>query len=254
MNERELEKLLEGVQSGAVSLESAVEKLKVAPYEEVGEAVLDVHRALRRGIGEVVFGLNKSAEQLRRILSRFNELAEKNVLVTRLSKEKYAVLSAAFPENLRYDAEGEIAVLNPEDSEGIGHVAVITAGASDLRVAREAVVTARTFGSHVNLITDVGVAGLHRLTSRLSEIRSANVLIVIAGMEGALPSVVGGFTDKPILAVPTSAGSGASFGGLAALLAMLNSCASGVSVVNIDNGFGAAYVASMINRMSGKEE
>lgn len=249
MDEQALRELLTQVKSGGTTVEQAMQRLRTLPYDDMGYACLDNHRALRTGCTEVVFGEGKSDEHLRGIIRRLAEQGEKNVLVTRLAAVRAETLG--MPDiPMRYHADAHILVVRPEEIPLVGEIAVVTAGTSDIAVAEEAAVTAETLGNRVTRIYDVGVSGLHRTLSRLEELRRANVLIVIAGMEGALASVVGGLVSRPVIAVPTSVGYGASFGGVAALLAMLNSCASGVSVVNIDNGFGAAYCASTINHMA----
>jgi len=247
MDRRALGEMLESVRRGETSIETALDRLRDLPYADLGFAQIDHHRALRRGIPEIVFGAGKTAEQ---IVAIFRELDDKgaSVLATRVSAEHAAALVAALPA-VRHDPVARTALLarKPIDRRGRGVVAVVTAGTSDIPVAEEAAVTAEALGNEVARIYDVGVAGIHRVLSRRVVLESAAVLVVVAGMEGALPSVVAGLVSKPVIAVPTSIGYGASFGGIAALLAMLNSCASGVTVVNIDNGFGAAYAASLIN-------
>lgn len=249
MQEQQIRTLLEQVASGALTAAEGVERLRHLPYEDIGFAQVDHHRSLRQGQPEIIFGQGKTAEQIGRIVQAMRSRGS-NVLVTRLDQEKAATLQAAFPAAV-YHADARCMVLEVAASElqGAGTILVVAAGTSDLPVAGEALVTARFLGNRCELLCDVGVAGIHRLLSRVELIRSATVLIVVAGMEGALPSVVGGLVDRPVIAVPTSVGYGASFGGIAALLGMLNSCASGVTVVNIDNGFGAACAASLINRV-----
>lgn len=244
----ELRNILNSLQRGDVTVDDVLERLRHLPFEEIGCANVDHHRELRRGYPEVVFGEGKSPEQIRRIVSA---LAAKgnNVLVTRLNEEKALQVLDDFPAGRYYgDARCLTIEQRPIEPRGKGMILVISAGTSDIPVAAEAVVTARLLGNEVEHLYDVGVAGIHRLLGKKELIFSASVLIVVAGMEGALPSVVGGMVNRPVIAVPTSVGYGASFGGIAALLGMLNSCASGVTVVNIDNGFGAAYAASLINR------
>jgi NCAIR mutase (PurE)-related protein len=251
MNPNDLEKLLQSVARGETDVARAMGQLKDLPFADLGYANVDHHRALRIGIPEVVFGLGKTLEQLKGIV---RELAkhEQPVLVTRIGPAEGAALSAEF-EGLHYDPVSRTALLARRAIErrGRGPIAVVSAGTSDIPVAEEAAVTAQAFGNEVTRLYDVGVAGLHRLLTRRALLDQASVVIVIAGMEGALASVVGGLVDKPVIAVPTSVGYGASFGGVAALLSMLNSCASGVTVVNIDNGFGAAYAATLMNRVAG---
>lgn len=248
MNNKELTRLLQSLADGQISVEDGVEHLKQLPFEDLGIAQIDHHRELRQGVPEVVLGESKSLEQLKIILSALAKRG-RNLLVTRLDNEKATALCNQFPEG-EYDIDARTFCLVQQKIEltGNGKVLVICAGTSDLPVAKEAAITARMLGNEVVELIDVGVAGIHRLLARQELLREAAVLIVIAGMEGALPSVVGGLVSKPVIAVPTSVGYGASFGGIAALLGMLNSCASGVTVVNIDNGFGAAFAANRINR------
>ncbi|MDX2494690.1 MAG: nickel pincer cofactor biosynthesis protein LarB [Desulfuromusa sp.] len=248
MNNKELTRLLQSLADGQISIEDGVERLKQLPFEDLGIAQIDHHRELRQGVPEVVLGESKSLEQLRTILSAMAK-QDRNILVTRLDGEKGTALCNQFPEG-EYDVDGRTFCLVQQKIEitGRGKILVICAGTSDLPVAKEAVITARMLGNEVEELIDVGVAGIHRLLARQDLLQEAAVLIVIAGMEGALPSVVGGLVATPVIAVPTSVGYGAAFGGIAALLGMLNSCASGVTVVNIDNGFGAAFAANRINR------
>jgi NCAIR mutase (PurE)-related protein len=248
MNIPGIKELLEQVRSGDSSVDHALERLRHLPFEDIGDAVIDHHRALRQGFPEVIFGANKSIGQLERIIGAL--LAKgNNILATRLDEEKARLLIAKFPTaQWHQDARCLTIEQKPVEMVGKGKILVISAGTSDIPVAAEAVVTARIMGNEVEQIFDVGVAGLHRLLARKEQLFSAHVLIVVAGMEGALPSVVGGLVSRPVIAVPTSVGYGAAFGGVAALLGMLNSCASGVTVVNIDNGFGAGYAASLMNR------
>ena len=244
----EIKDILEGVRDGTVSVEDALLKLKTAPYEDLGFAKIDTHRSVRQGAGEVIYGAGKTPEQICEIVRKMRENGQKRILITRMSEEKFALL----PEDLSvsYVAEARIGIIGEKPKpNGIGRIVVATGGTSDIPVAEEAAVTAEFYGNEVVRLYDVGVAGLHRLLSHLDEIMGASAIIAIAGMEGALASVIGGLADCPVIAVPTSVGYGASFNGLSALLSMLNSCASGVSVVNIDNGFGAGYLASMINHM-----
>lgn len=240
--------LLEGVKQGSVSVADAMEKLKTLPFENLDYAVVDHHRSLRVGYPEVIYGEGKTCEQCVGIVGAMMQKGN-NILITRASRELYQAVHAAVP-HAEYNALGRtICIYNTDHAPTESYIAIVAAGTSDLPVVEEAYETARILGNSVKKITDVGVAGLHRLLSRLDVIRGAKVIIVVAGMEGALASVVGGLVDKPIIAVPTSVGYGANFGGLSALLTMLNSCASGVTVVNIDNGFGAAYSASQINKL-----
>ncbi|MBT0664243.1 nickel pincer cofactor biosynthesis protein LarB [Geobacter pelophilus] len=250
MDSNELKRLLEGVATGEISVERSLERLKHLPFEDLGFANVDHHRELRQGYPEVIFGQGKSIGQIERIMVALLDRGN-NVLVTRLAEEQALALCARFPNACHHqDARCITVEQRPIEIVGRGTVLVISAGTSDIPVAAEAVVTARIMGNQVEQLFDVGVAGIHRLLARRELLQTATVLVVVAGMEGALPSVVGGLVDRPVIAVPTSVGYGASFGGIAALLGMLNSCASGVTVVNIDNGFGAGYAASLINRAS----
>lgn len=249
MQSLQLREILEQVRSGALEPDVALEALSAQPAgEDLGFAVLDHHRALRKGFPEVIFGQGKTAEQIAILLERIHARGH-NAYATRVSEDKAACVQQRLPA-VTYHEQARALTLeaHPTAPRGRGTIAVVTAGTSDLPVAEEAALTVRMFGHRVSRITDVGVAGIHRLLSRSAELRSAEVLIVVAGMEGALPSVVAGLVDRPVIAVPTSVGYGASFHGLAALLAMLNSCASGITVVNIDNGFGAGYAACLMNR------
>jgi hypothetical protein len=248
MSPDRLRDILERVARGALTAQDALEEVKGLPFEDLGFVKLDHHRALRGGLPEIVFGDGKTAEQIVTIAQRLRD-AGHNVLVTRLAPDKAAAVTAAVP-GLHYHEAARVAVLRQTTAPpaGAGLILVIAAGTSDLPVAEEAVLTAEFLGHRAERVYDVGVAGLHRLFAHREQIRRARVLIVVAGMEGALPSVVAGLVDRPVIAVPTSIGYGASFGGLAALLAMLNSCAAGVTVVNIDNGFGAGVAASLILR------
>jgi len=243
-----LREILQRVASGEVDAEAAFESIKRLPFEDLGFAKVDHHRALRAGVPEVIFAPGKTAAQIVGVARALRD-AGHSVLITRLNPEVAADVTAAVPE-LTYAAHARIAYwrAGAPAVRGRGVIMVVAAGTADLPVAEEAALTAELLGHTVERITDVGVAGIHRLFAHHERLRSASVLIVVAGMEGALPSVVGGLVDRPLIAVPTSIGYGASFGGLAALLAMLNSCAAGVTVVNIDNGFGAAVAAHLINR------
>jgi len=240
--------LLDSVKQGAVSVDEAMERLRHFPTQDLGCAQVDHHRELRQGMPEVIFGEGKNIDQITRIMKAMKDKGS-NILVTRLSMEKADTLVTLFP-SVSYHEEGRCLTLeqNPVKLRGKGTILVVSAGTSDIPVAAEAFVTASFLGNVVEHLYDVGVAGIHRLLARREQLAAASVIIVVAGMEGALPSVVGGLVDKPVIAVPTSIGYGASFGGIAALLGMLNSCAAGVTVVNIDNGFGAACAASLINR------
>ncbi len=241
--------LLEAVRSGELATADALERLSNLPFTDLPDARVDTHRALRHGIPEVVYAPGKTPPQIVEIVGALRA-ASQDVLVTRVDAEVAEHVLGAIGGGT-YDALGRLLWYGPAEvpAEGKGTIAVVTAGTSDLPVAAEAIGVARRFGNKVESIADVGVAGIHRLLASSEMLRSARVLIVVAGMEGALPSVVGGLVDKPVIAVPTSVGYGAAFGGVAALLGMLTSCASNVTVVNIDNGFGAAYVATLINRL-----
>ena len=248
MNPDRLKELLNQVSAGRLSADAALDQLRSLPFDDLGFAKVDHHRALRTGFPEVIFGSGKTVEQIVEIARSLNDGAH-NVLITRLDPEPAAQLRAVFP-SLSYSAHARVGSIihTPQPLVGRGGVLVVAAGTSDLPVAEEAALTAELMGNRVERIHDVGVSGIHRLFAHQEQLREAAVLVVVAGMEGALPSVVAGLVDKPVIAVPTSIGYGASFGGLAALLAMLNSCAAGVLVVNIDNGFGAGVAASLINR------
>lgn len=249
MNQNQLITLLEQLVSGNLSVTDAVNKLKHLPFEDLGVARIDHHRELRQGVAEIILGQSKTLDQLTTIVAAL-ERRHRNILVTRLDETKGTALTHLFPAG-GYDelARTFCLIHQPAVPQGRGKILVICAGTSDLPVAREAVVTARMLGNEVEELVDVGVAGIHRLLGCQEQLHQAAVVIVVAGMEGALPSVVGGLVAVPVIAVPTSVGYGAAFGGVAALLGMLNSCASGVTVVNIDNGFGAAFAANRINRM-----
>ena len=279
MEQRELRQMLEGVKNGDVDVEEAVKALKMAPFEDLGYAKIDHHRAIRQGAAEVIYGAGKTPEQIVGIARVMRERGQRRILITRMSTEAAAVLYRDIYEtnglksqteesgigdqevaasdrkdatepfvSFSYDPLSRVGIVGEiPEPDGIGTVVVATGGTSDIPVAEEAAKTAEILGSRVVRLFDVGVAGIHRLMAHREEIMTAEVIVAIAGMEGALASVIGGMADCPVIAVPTSVGYGASFGGLSALLSMLNSCASGVSVVNIDNGFGAGYLASMIN-------
>ena len=251
MEQKATRELLEKVARGAVSVEDAVLKLKEAPFEDLGFAKLDNHRALRQGMSEVIYGAGKTAQQIIDIVKKMQENSQDTILITRLSEEKAAIVKEVV--DFTYYPMGNIGVVGTmPQADGLGTIVIATGGTSDMPVAEEAAITARVMGNQVERLYDVGVAGLERLLSNMDVIMNASVIIVLAGMEGALASVIGGLADCPIIAVPTSVGYGASFHGISALLSMLNSCASGVSVVNIDNGFGAAFQASRINHMREK--
>jgi pyridinium-3,5-biscarboxylic acid mononucleotide synthase len=255
MNQQELLKLLEAVQIGDLSPRAAIERLKHLPFEDLGFAKVDHHRALRQGFAEVVFAKGKTPEQVAKIVRAMLEKknSRHNVLVTRADAKTFAAVKRANGRAARatkfHEASGVITIARNREITGKGLIAVVSAGTSDIPVAEEALLTAQIMGNRVEPLYDVGVAGIHRLLDHREKLTEARVVICVAGMEGALPSVVGGLVPAPVIAVPTSVGYGASFGGVAALLGMLNSCASNVSVVNIDNGFGAACVASCINRL-----
>jgi NCAIR mutase (PurE)-related protein len=242
----EASRLLEQFRAGGVSREKVLRAFQAAPVADLGFAQVDTHRALRRGFPEVIFGAGKTPEQIVRIAARLLK-SEETVLITRVNGEHARALRKKFKQAVHHSEARCVTIQTRPQKVRPGMIAVVCAGTSDLPVAEEAAVTAEIMGNRVERIHDVGVSGLHRLVGRLELIQSAIVVIVVAGMEGALPSVVAGLISRPVIAVPTSIGYGASFGGLAALLAMLNSCASGVTVVNIDNGFGAGYAASQIN-------
>ena len=249
MTEKRIRELLDQVASGQITSRAAFKLLGELPFEDLGFAKIDSHRSVRRGVPEVIFGEGKTASQLGAIGKRVLASGA-NLIVTRLSEDKARAVGRLL-RGLKYHADARIGTIVKERVTPLGHgvVTVLCAGTSDVPVAEEAALCAEMFGNRVARIYDVGVAGIHRLTANLDAIREASVIIVVAGMEGALPSVVAGLVDKPVIAVPTSVGYGASMGGLAALLAMLNSCAGGVTVVNIDNGFGAALAATLINRV-----
>jgi len=250
MDKMNLLALLEAVRSGNVLPEQAAEQLQLEPFEDLSYARVDHHRGIRQGVPEVIYGEGKTAEQIIGILGAMEKERAANVLVTRLSPEKAERIAERYP--FRYHETARLGLAWPKEIEAPhGRIVVVSAGTSDMKVAEEAALTAEALGNRVERIYDAGVAGIHRLLACMDRLVKANVVIAVAGMEGALPSVVGGLVDCPVIAVPTSVGYGASFGGVTALLAMLNSCASGISVVNIDNGFGAAYQASLINHLGG---
>lgn len=247
-----LKQILEEVKDGSLSVEDAVMQIKTEPFNDIGFAKVDTHRKVRQGAAEVIYGAGKTAEQINKIVNTLLESGEPTIIITRLDDEKAEKLSETI--TLNYYSNAKIAIVGKiPEADGIGKIVVATGGTSDIPVAEEAAVTAEALGNEVVRLYDVGVAGIHRLLKYKEDIMSATVIIAIAGMEGALASVIGGMADCPVIAVPTSVGYGASFGGLSALLSMLNSCASGITVVNIDNGFGAGYTASMINHMEVKK-
>jgi pyridinium-3,5-biscarboxylic acid mononucleotide synthase len=248
MNASQLRELFESVRSGELAVDAALERVRHLPFEDLGFAKIDHHRALRHGMPEVVFAKGKTSEQVVAIARSLLE-ASPNVLVTRASPECAAAISRELPGGEYFPLSGAVRFWRDRRPEGKGNIAVVCAGTSDIPVAEEAQITAEVMGNTVVAIHDIGVAGFHRLIQNRDRLLDARVVVVCAGMEGALPSAVGGMVSCPVIAVPTSVGYGASFHGLAALLGMLNSCASNVAVVNIDNGFGAGYVASLINRL-----
>jgi hypothetical protein len=251
MTKTELEQILEAVKEGKISIEHAVTEIKTEPFRDIGYAKIDTQRELRQGIAEVIFGAGKTAEQIRGIVAEMMAAGQERILITRISKDKAAFLTPEFPFTYYEDAGIGLVGQMPEP-KGNGTIVIATGGTSDFAVAEEAALTAEVLGNKVLRLYDVGVAGVHRLLANTSYLMEANVVIAIAGMEGALASVVGGLVDCPVIGVPTSVGYGAAFHGVSALLSMLNSCASGVSVVNIDNGYGAGYLASMINQRTQK--
>lgn len=248
MTPNNLKELLHDVKLGVTSVDNAIERLRHFPFQDLDCARIDHHRELRQGMPEVIFGEGKSVDQIISIMTAMME-AGSNILVTRLSPEKAMALTMTFSTAVYHERARCLTLAqSPLETRGRGTILVVSAGTSDITVADEALVTARYLGNQADHLYDVGVAGIHRLLAHREQLCAASVVIVVAGMEGALPSVVGGLVNRPVIAVPTSIGYGASFGGIAALLGMLNSCAAGVTVVNIDNGFGAACAASLINR------
>jgi hypothetical protein len=249
MNAKEVEKLLTEVKKGETSIEKALEVLKNFPYTDLGFARIDHHREMRTGYPEIIYCAGKSVEQVREIFRVMSD-KENNVIGTRANQEMYESVKSISSKAVFYPMARIISLQNKKPEVPDSRIAIITAGTSDMPVAEEAAITAELLGNNVLRIYDAGVAGIHRLVDKLPEIRNCRVVIVIAGMEGALASVVGGLVDKPVIAVPTSIGYGANFGGISALLGMLTSCSTGVTVVNIDNGFGAGFAASMINKIA----
>lgn len=249
MNEETLKKLLTDIKSGKTTVDKAVKDLKTLPFTDLGDALIDNHRSLRQGFPEVIFGEGKTLKQIKDICTHMTKRKD-NILISRIDKDKANSISKAF-KNADYNESARMVFIknHPVKKLGKGKILIITAGTSDKPVAEEAFVTASVMGNDVKLLSDVGVAGIHRLLHNTTKINDARVLIVVAGMEGALPSVVAGLTDKPVIAVPTSVGYGANLGGLTPMMAMLTSCAAGITVVNIDNGFGAAVSATLINRL-----
>ena len=253
MDKKDLQNPLEQVARGSVKPEEALLQIKVEPYKDLGFAKVDTHRGIRQGMAEVIYGAGKTKEQILKIAQTMVLDHEKTVLITRMSQEAADYVGKEM--DLHYDSHSRTGVIGEMPTpDGVGRIVVATGGTSDIPVAEEAALTAEIYGNEVLRLYDVGVAGMHRLMDHVEDIMSARVIIAIAGMEGALASVIGGMADCPVIAVPTSVGYGANFGGLSALLSMLNSCASGISVVNIDNGFGAGYLASMINHLEGKRK
>jgi hypothetical protein len=249
MDVRKLKELIEKVRDGELGVDEALTRLRDLPFEDIGFASIDHHRALRRGYPEVIYGRGKKAEDIVEIIRKM-VAKEENILATKLTEDKAAILKDRFPRG-EYFPNPKVFTLEvkPVEKRGKGIILVISAGTADIPIAEEAAITARFMGNDVETMFDVGVAGIHRILGKRDALMAASVVVVVAGMEGALPSIVGGLVEKPVIAVPTSTGYGASFRGLSALLGMLNSCASGVTVVNIDNGFGAGYAASLINRL-----
>ena len=248
MSQKDIYDTLRAVRDGSLSVDDAALALKTKPFDDIGYAKIDYHRELRQGAAEVIYGQGKTAEQISGIVENMLANGRKNILITRMSADTAEIVSARFP--LHYHADARIGIVGGMPApDGRGRVVVATGGTTDIPVAEEAALTAEFLGNDVVRLYDVGVSGLHRLLSQLDKIMSAEAIVAVAGMEGALPSVIGGLVDCPVIAVPTSVGYGASLGGIAALLSMLNSCASGTSVVNIDNGFGGGYLASMINHI-----
>ena len=248
----ETKHILEAVRDGAMSVEEALLKIKTEPFEDIGFAKVDLHRKARQGVAEVIYGAGKTTEQIMGIIDTMQKHKQGVILITRLSEASACEIQKKY--DLQYNGQAEIGIIGEKPKAyGMGTIVVATGGTSDIPVAEEAALTAEVMGNEVVRLYDVGVAGLHRLLSHKEDVMTASVIIAVAGMEGALASVIGGLVDCPVIAVPTSVGYGASFGGLSALLSMLNSCASGVSVMNIDNGFGAGYFASMINHMEAKK-
>lgn len=251
MEHTKLTELLHQVASGDISVEKAALELKTEPFEDLGFAKLDHHRKIRQGAAEVIYGAGKTPEQIRKITEAFRKKSDNAVLITRMSQEAADLVSASLP--LHYNALSKTGIVGElPRKDGNGKIVIATGGTSDLPVAEEAALTAEILGNEVVRIYDVGVAGIHRLFAKLEEIRKANCIIAVAGMEGALGGVLAGLVEVPVIAVPTSVGYGANFGGLSALLTMLNSCSNGITVVNIDNGYGAGYISTQINRLAVK--
>ena len=252
MSQRDIYRILESVRDGKLSPDEAMLKMKMEPFQDLGFAKVDHHRELRQGIAEVIYGAGKTPEHIIGIISAMKERGQETIMITRISRETADIIRSVHEMDYREICHVGIVGKLPEP-DGDGTVVVATGGTSDIPVAEEAAVTAEALGNKVTRLYDVGVSGIHRLLGNMEPIMSARCIVAVAGMEGALPSVIGGLADCPVIAVPTSVGYGASLGGVAALLSMLNSCASGVSVVNIDNGFGGGYLASMINHLGEKK-
>ena len=248
MKKEEIINLLQKVQKGDINPDKAFDIIKDLPFKDIGHTMIDNHREIRTGYPEVIFCAGKTHNQVREIMNSMMQ-HDTNILATRATEEMYSDIVKSIPQAEYNKPARIISVKKHEPVQTSTYISVVTAGTSDMPVAEEAAFTAEFYGNKVKRVFDVGVAGMHRLTNKIDEIRNARVIVVVAGMEGALPSVVGGMVDKPVIAVPTSIGYGANFGGISALLGMLTSCASGISVVNIDNGFGAGYLASMINKL-----
>ena len=252
MKKQDVLEILRAVESGAMSSDEAFTRLKLAPFEDIGFAKVDHHREMRQGVAEVIYGQGKTPEQIERISSTLLSGGDRVVLITRMSPEAAAYVGEHHA--LVYDPLSKVGRIGDmPEPDGVGTIVVATGGTTDIPVAEEAALTAEALGNTVKRLYDVGVSGIHRLLDHAEDIMTARCIVAVAGMEGALPSVIGGLADFPVIAVPTSVGYGAAFGGVAALLSMLNSCASGLSVVNIDNGFGAGYLASMINHLEGRK-
>lgn len=252
MKKQDVLEILRAVESGAMSSDEAFTRLKLAPFEDIGFAKVDHHREMRQGVAEVIYGQGKTPEQIERISSTLLSGGDRVVLITRMSPE--AAKYVGEHHALVYDPLSKVGRIGDmPEPDGVGTIVVATGGTTDIPVAEEAALTAEALGNTVKRLYDVGVSGIHRLLDHAEDIMTARCIVAVAGMEGALPSVIGGLADCPVIAVPTSVGYGAAFGGVAALLSMLNSCASGLSVVNIDNGFGAGYLASMINHLEGRK-
>lgn len=248
MDQVELKRILEDLANGITNVDETINRIRIEPFRNLGFAKIDTHRGIRQGMSEVIYGQGKTKEQILKIIEAMLQDKQKNILITRLDRESANYIREQY--DLMYVENAKIGIVGSiPKPDGIGKILVMTGGTSDIPIAEEAALTAEVYGNEVVRIYDVGVAGVHRLMNYIEDIMEAKVIIAVAGMEGALASVIGGVADCPVIAVPTSVGYGANFGGVSALLSMLNSCASGVSVVNIDNGFGAGYQASMINHI-----